>query len=491
MRRQTESSSPFVVCWCSTLNATHCAYESLVVHPRACTPRTARPRSSIQCCNARKKRPLVALTSCTTGAARAQRRLVPQDSARAPQRLVKHTNTTRAAAITLLAVAGLCHALACRAVHAPPTQPMAAGSSTRSAPCPPPKEAISARSLALRRAGPSTTSPKNAPTSEAVVLMEPIWRFCAGAPLNAPPALAQDGSVVVASSDGYIDLLQPDGTPRWSYTVDGTIAGAVAVGKRSITVGTSAGQLVSLAFDGTARWKVHVPNSITTRVQPERLGLMFFGAGSGRVYGAFSTGAAISFGVGAAVSAGPIRLGNGTFALGTAAGQLILFDRTGIKRASAITKSALLDLFEGDVSVLYVLSGNDLFALDQAGQILWVQSGVRAAAPAGGNLLSLVNDGTELEWLDHSGRVQRRIQLRAQASAAPVVSPDGLVYVPRVDGRLDGLSDDGIVRTTLAVCGAPLLRPIPDFHRSRLLVAGGDGTVVAVSVGLQPSSRSR
>jgi hypothetical protein len=93
------------------------------------------------------------------------------------------------------------------------------------------------------------------------------------------------------------------------------------------------------------------------------------------------------------------------------------------------------------------------------------------------------SDGNELEWLDPTGRALRRVRLDGQASEAPLVAPDGLLYVPRVDGRLDGLSEDGTVRATLVVCASPLLRPVADFDRTRLIIAGADGTVMAARIG--------
>jgi hypothetical protein len=223
-------------------------------------------------------------------------------------------------------------------------------------------------------------------------------------------------------------------------------------------------------------------------VQPERLGLVFFGVASGRVYGALSNGAAIRFDVGGRVSSGPFRLGRRGFVLGTSSGRLVLFDRTGVKRARRIADSALLGLFGSQDSTLYGLSATGLVAVDPAGQTLWTRSGVRAAAVSGTDVMALENDGNELEWLDPTGRTLRRVRLGAQASQAPVLGPDGLLYVPRVDGRLDGLSREGVVRTKLEVCRAPLFQPVLDAARTRLIVAGADGTVVATSLGSEPTA---
>jgi hypothetical protein len=329
------------------------------------------------------------------------------------------------------------------------------------------------------RAGPS--QPRAA--MDTVEAIHRVWQFHAGAPLAFPPAVTSDGSVVVATSDGYIDLLRPDGTLRWSYTVDGAVPGAAAVGQRSLVVGTSSGQLVSLSFDGTARWIRRIPDAITTRIQPEGRGLVFFGVASGRVYGALPNGAAVSFDVGGQVSAGPIRLDSGWFALGTSAGRVVLFDRTGIKRTQTVADGALLSLFVSEDSMLYVLSTTSLVAVDRRGQTLWSRGGVRAAARAGSAVVVLHHGGNDLEWVDRTGRTQRRIRLAGQASDAPTLAPDGLLYLPRIDGRLDGLSEDGAVQRSLEVSSALLLSPVIDAERSRLIAAGADGTVVAARLG--------
>jgi outer membrane protein assembly factor BamB len=379
-------------------------------------------------------------------------------------------------------------ALRCRAAHPPAATLVTVDGSVRPKPCSANETVPGARRGADAYGTRAGHGALHAPMN-AVKTMPRAWRFHAGAPIEIPPAVTWEGDVVVATSDGYVDFLRPDGTLRWSYTVDGAISGAIAVGRRSLIVGTSSGHLVSLSLDGRARWATNIPHAITTRVQPERLGLVFFGVASGRIYGALPNGAAISFDVGGQVSSGPIGLRSGGFALGTSAGRLVLFDRTGIKRAQRIASSALFGLFASPDSTLYALSATSLFAVDPGGQTLWAKSGVRAAAIAGSDVVALEHDGNELEWLDRTGRTLRRVSLAGQASEAPALGPDGLLYVPRVDGRLDGLSKNGVVRTTLDVCHAPLLRPVVDSVRSRLIAAGADGTVVATRLDSNPRAR--
>src|SRR5690606_35014196 len=44
-----------------------------------------------------------------------------------------------------------------------------------------------------------------------------LWRFRSAAPLSGPPALDAAGRVFLASVEGFLHALAPDGAYRWSY----------------------------------------------------------------------------------------------------------------------------------------------------------------------------------------------------------------------------------------------------------------------------------
>lgn len=336
-----------------------------------------------------------------------------------------------------------------------------------------------------------------------------LWSFNAGAPIARAPVALSDGRTAVATTDGYVHSVSPQGDFEWSFTVPGAVtAQPVADDAGRVYVATSTGAVVALRPDGTARWTYHFTLPVTRGLA--RVGdTLYFGAGR-ETFAATSWGAGIfGVGLGAPLSAGPTALADGTVAVGTEDGRLIVYRKAWVKRRLE---------FEGSIGdapslapdgTLYVIAGDTLSAIDASGEPSWRRRGVATFAlraqeasaerpPRGGPqapraqrpspgveparvLASLVvsqHDG-RLVWLSSSGEPLQEARLAAPLSRPPALAPDGRLFAATDTGRVLEFSAEGRPLRSWRLGASPVNSPVVEPRRARLLVASGDGLVAA------------
>jgi len=80
------------------------------------------------------------------------------------------------------------------------------------------------------------------------------WEFTAGGPISAALALGENGSLYVASEDGFLYALDPAGTLQWKFEA-GPLAEAPAIGTDgTIYVANRNQQIYSINPSGTQHW---------------------------------------------------------------------------------------------------------------------------------------------------------------------------------------------------------------------------------------------
>ena len=111
------------------------------------------------------------------------------------------------------------------------------------------------------------------------------FRFDAGAPLVAPAGVAPDGTICVGTADGYIHLLGPDGSYRWSYSVHGAVLRRPLFAAQLWYIATSAGRIYALTRDGALYWVFKPPSPVESELALDSSGLLFFVAKDRFLYG--------------------------------------------------------------------------------------------------------------------------------------------------------------------------------------------------------------
>jgi outer membrane protein assembly factor BamB len=94
------------------------------------------------------------------------------------------------------------------------------------------------------------------------------WIYKGGTDFNSTPAIADDGTIYVGCTDGYISALNPDGTEKWTSEYGSWTASAIAIGPDG-TVYFSGENLnggIFIAYnpaDGTEKWRKQLDEKAT------------------------------------------------------------------------------------------------------------------------------------------------------------------------------------------------------------------------------------
>ena len=94
-------------------------------------------------------------------------------------------------------------------------------------------------------------------------LTTPNWIFESGAEFNATPAIGEDGTIYIGSTNDKFYAINPDGTEKWSIEYGTWTASATAIGPDGTIYfsGETAtgGVLLAVNPDGTEKWRKSLP----------------------------------------------------------------------------------------------------------------------------------------------------------------------------------------------------------------------------------------
>lgn len=115
-------------------------------------------------------------------------------------------------------------------------------------------------------------------TSPVASVSTPLqrFRFDAGAPLAAPAEVGADGSVCVGTVDGYVHALGPDGSFRWSRSVQGAVIRRPHFASGHWYIATSARRVYALNPDGSLSWSFQLYSSIESELASDAKGSLYF-----------------------------------------------------------------------------------------------------------------------------------------------------------------------------------------------------------------------
>jgi outer membrane protein assembly factor BamB len=242
---------------------------------------------------------------------------------------------------------------------------------------------------------------------------ELAWEYTAGPFVVSSPAIGPDGTIYVGSGDTQLHAINPDGTPRWTFATGDWVDSSPAVGPDgAIYVGSWDGALYAVTPGGALRWKVQSGGSVLGSPALAGDGTVYFGSRDGRVYAVNPAGAVLwAYQTGDAVETSPALGADGTIYVGSDDGRMYALrpDGTVRWRFPAEGQAALPPL---QSSVAVRADGSIVFG------------------SANSAVYSLRPDGTQL-W---------RTTVLDAVEAAPLVAPDGAVYVGSYDRRIYALN---------------------------------------------------
>ena len=332
-------------------------------------------------------------------------------------------------------------------------------------------------------------SPFAGPTSPNVV-----WTFDTGGPIEAAPAVLENGTIVVPSLGGKLYALGDQGELRYQVDLGDRIYGTPLVANDRVFVGSDTKKFFGLTSDGTIRFRLDADGDVDTGAAPAPWGGIVFA--SGRVLYATKPDGTVLWRMQARRKcfSSPAIADDGTVYAGSQDHFLYAIDPAG----KVIWKTDLggdvdaSPAIEDDGTVVAGSDKGEIVALTPQGVVLWradVGGFVRGA-------LSIGRDGTifagtygpapHMVALEpDTGRVRFRFSIRGTGApefgihGGPVEDRDGRLYFGAQDDNVYALSGEGTLLWKFRT-GGDVDAPLVITERGLLLVGSDDGKLYAL-----------
>jgi len=330
-----------------------------------------------------------------------------------------------------------------------------------------------------------------------------LWRFTSGRPIYASPALDGQGNIYIASLDGFIYRVGPDGTMDWRRSLGGTIYASPALVPGGLVVGSDSDQLVmlerrtgqpvwtftlgpcptgpgrgpdtvrcdadssvnlghdgtlyvggdalyALRPDGSLRWRAELGgHAFSSPAIHPHSGALFIGTQANTVEAIGPDGSRRwTYSGKGHFDATPALIDDETLVVGCDDGQLhALSTRDGALRWSVragprpIRSSAAVD--EAGRAVVFGADDGQIYAVTFEGRVAWSHAtgGPVRSSPVVDRDGRIVvgSQDNQLYALDRAGRLLWRLELGGDIDSSAAVGPGGRIYVGADDGLLYAL----------------------------------------------------
>ena len=270
------------------------------------------------------------------------------------------------------------------------------------------------------------------------------WTFWASAPVTSCSAVGADGTVYFAAASSLF-AVYPDGSIRWSAPASAAIHGAPAIGVRgTIYVGATDGTLLAINPNGTTRWQFTTGGSVESSPAIDAEGNIHFGSFDGSLYAVWPNGQQKwKFATGGPIIASPAIGQDGTIYVGSADGKLYAVNPDGSMKWQTIRGGAVnSSVAVGADGAVYVGADNGTLAVLEGatGRMRWEYLAPAAirSSPAladDGTVYFGCNDGN-VYALNAQGRELWRFAAGAEVTSSPAVIADGTIYIGSADTQL-------------------------------------------------------
>lgn len=209
------------------------------------------------------------------------------------------------------------------------------------------------------------------------------WEFETGGAVWSNPAIANDGTIYVGCIDNHLYAINPDGSLKWSYNIDGVaIPGSPAIGPDgTVYIGDYLGNLYAINPTGEMIWKFDVKSDDLLNLSGEAVfypaidddGTIYVGSLNGFLYAINPDGSLKwRYYTDGAIYHSPTTGKNGTIYIGNQKGYLY-----SIKNGSLIWKFDTNGRIASSPTVskngtIYISKENEtLFAINKNGSLKW------------------------------------------------------------------------------------------------------------------------
>jgi outer membrane protein assembly factor BamB len=268
-----------------------------------------------------------------------------------------------------------------------------------------------------------------------------IYRCC--------PAIAEDGTVYIASWDDCLHAVNPNGTRKWTIDSNGNIVSSPAIGSDgTIYFGTmwgtgNGGEIFAINPDGTEKWHYQTGYDVCSDPAVGDDGTIYIGSSDDYLYALYPNGSLRwRYKTGDWVRGPPSIADDGTIYFGSWDYYLYALYPDGTLRwKTEIWYGSETNPTIGLDGTIYICSASKLFAIEpDNGDILWefnlgghsaksspaicadgiIYIGIRIGTDDGGEIVAVNSDGTE-HWRHRLSNVD--------ADSSPAIGSDGTIYI--------------------------------------------------------------
>jgi subtilisin family serine protease/outer membrane protein assembly factor BamB len=335
-------------------------------------------------------------------------------------------------------------------------------------------------------------------------LVDSLWQGVTGNNVTGAPAIGNDGTVYVGSTDRSIYAYLPNGVLRWVSPTGGlidTCSPAIAL-DGTVYIGSNDGILYAFAATGEPRWTHPFGSSAPVSNSPALAtdGTIYVKAGDGYLYALDPSNGAQKWrrNLNApATYASPVIAPDGTIYQGSEDGNLYALNPDGTIKWTYTGDNDIYTAPAIDgVGNLYfaVLNTGKLFSITSAGQLRWTYAGASLGASSSPALSA---DGATVYYGGYDQKlhaVQADNGLRRWTyplgnevrASSPAVDANGVIYIGCYDAQLHAINPDGTLKRTYAT--GDWIRSSPAIYGQSLYVGSNDGKVYAFDIGANPST---
>ncbi|MCE5199476.1 MAG: PQQ-binding-like beta-propeller repeat protein [Armatimonadota bacterium] len=285
-----------------------------------------------------------------------------------------------------------------------------------------------------------------------------IWSFSCGNAGMSSPAVGSDGTVYVASTDGYLYAITSDGQPKWKRSLQGSTDCSPTIGTDGcIYIGGSSKKFFCLRKDGTQKFSYTMGDAVSSSAAIASDGTVYVGCDDGKLYALTSTGTlkwTFSTSPLSTIKSSPCVAADGTIYVASMGGYVYSLRTDGRQVWRTSTGGSIFSspAIGPDGSIVIGSRNGYLYCISSLGVVKWkYQTGgyvdSSPAVDAAGVAYVGSNDGS-VYAVNSDGSLLWSSQIGTAVSSSPAIGNAGSLYVATYDGFLYAFGTDATPPTT-------------------------------------------
>jgi len=303
------------------------------------------------------------------------------------------------------------------------------------------------------------------------------WTYDLGGMIRSSPAMSPDGTLYVASGEGKLYAIYPNGTLKWNYTTAGEIfkSSPAVAADGTVYVGSDDSKIYALYSNGTLKWSYTTAGMIRSSPAVASDGTIYIGSNDGKMYALYSNSSLKwSYDTGKYALSSPAVASDGTIYAGKASGPVYALYPNGTLKWSFNTTDGVVFSSPAIASDGTIYVGSDeykIYALYSNGTLKWsyTTAGMIRSSPAvaSDGTIYVGEDNGRIYALYSNGTLKWSYTTAGMIRSSPAVASNGTIYVGSDDGNVYAFYPNGTLKWNYTTGGPVRSSP----------AIGSDGTI--------------